>query len=260
MREVTWLQFCKLLNKPATSKTGAVSYIPGTITPGPGVKCKCREFLHRTKMTVCNRWAITLDADYCGNAGAGLIQNLKNLDATVAVHTTWSSSEDDERYRVIIPLDRPVTPLEYRPLAGFMMDTLGRGMFDSTCDQHSRLMYLPACPDPDTYWFAALVGPPLEVDFWLELAGGPDIVVEREKPVWDGEPLTADQYNRLKGLCTKMAEQGAGNRDNFLHWALKAAIDNGLDPELAGEKLAEAAIYSGLEEDVVWEKVGRILG
>lgn len=259
-RDITWRQFCKLLDKPARAKTEALSYIPGTIVPGPGVKCKCSVFMHRTKDTVRDRWALTLDADYCGNAGAGLIRNLKGLDSAVAVHTTWSSKEDDERYRVIIPLDRPVGPLEYAPLAGYMMDILGRGLFDSTCNQHSRLMYLPATPDPDTYWCCVMGGPALDVEFWLDLAGGPDVPVQREKPVWDGEPLTLHQVNQLKGLCVKMAAQGKGNRDNYLHWALKAAIDQGLDPEVAGEKLAEAAIYSGLEEDVVWEKVGRILG
>lgn len=262
IRSVTWRGFCKLLDSPATSKTGALSYIPGTIVPGPGAKCKCSVFLHRTKETVRLRWALTLDADYCGNAGSGLIRNLKGLGSAVAVHTTWSSTEDDERYRVIIPLDRFVEPLEYSALARYMMDALGRGMFDATCDQHSRLMYLPARADgTETYWKAVMPGPFLDADFWLDLAGGPDKPTERVRPEPREDGLfTGYQYNQLAGLCVKMSKQGEGNRDNFLHWALMAAIDQGLDPETSGQKLAEAAVFAGLDEDVVWEKVGRILG
>jgi len=261
IREVTWEQFCRLLRKPADSKSGALSYVLGTIAPGPGNKCKCKEYLHRTKKTVVDRWAVTLDADYCGNAGSGLLNHLKRLGVAAAAHTTWSSEVDDERYRVIVPMSRAVDPLEYGPISRVLMHQLGEGFFDHTCDQASRLMYLPAAPDGgDRYWLGVFDGDLLDVDLWLDLAGGPDVVVEREPVEVSTGALTIKQNNQLRGLCMKMAHMGEGNRDAFLLWALKAALDDGMDPEIAGAKLAEAAIYSGLEPDVVWEKVGRILG
>lgn len=261
IREITWPQFTTLLRKPATSKTGALSYIPGLITPGPGNKCKCTEFLHRTKNTVQDRWAVTLDADYCGNAGSGLIASLVGLNSAVAVHTTWSSTPDDERYRVIIPLDRPVGPLEYRPLAAYLMDSLGRGMFDATCDQHSRLMYLPAAPEGgDTYWHAVMEGDPLDVTFWLDLAGGPDTVPVREPVEVNVGHLTGKQRRQLRGLVVKVGSMEEGNRDAVLLWALKAAKDSGMDPDIAGEALAQAGMMAGLDESVCWEKVSRVLG
>lgn len=265
IRDVTWWQFCRLLETPAKSKSGALSYIPGLIQPGPGNKCKCSVFLHRTKKTVVNRWAITLDADYLTESGdpdgAGLLSTLHRFGPAVAAHTTWSSRPDAARMRVIIPCDRAVLPLEYGPLARMVMRCLAPEAFDKTCDQATRLMYLPAAEDPDHYglWTWSGTGP-LDVDFWLEIAGGPDVVVEREAPEVHTGSLTVKQNNQLRGLCMKMAYCEEGNRDSLLLWALKAAIDDGMDPEIAGEKLAEAAIYSGLEEDVVWEKVGRILG
>lgn len=264
MRDLTWEQFCRLLTKPASSKSGALSYVAGLISPGPGVKCKCELFLHRTKKTVTSRWAVTLDADYCGNAGSGMLRTLKELGVAAAAHTTWSSTEDDERYRVIVPLSRNVSGLEYAPIARWLMRLLGEGMFDDTCQQASRLMYLPSAPDDgERYWLGIMSGDRLDADLILDLAGGSDVEAVREVPeigvVAAGE-LTVKQNNQLRGLCTKMAGMGEGNRDSYLLWALKCAIDNGMDPEIAGEKLAEAAIWSGLEEDVVWEKVGRILG
>lgn len=262
IREITWPKFCRLLQKPATSKTGAMSYLPGMIVPGPGNKCKCDKLLHRTKNTVADRWAITLDADYCGNAGSGLIRNLRGLESAVAVHTTWSSTEDDERYRVIIPLDRSVGPLEYAPIARFLMDTLGRGMFDATCEQHSRLMYLPAAPEGgDSYWHAVMEGPALDVDFWLDLAGGPDVVVPKEPitPTSIGN-LSTKHQRQLKGLFTKLYDQEEGNRDSLLLWILKCVGESGMDPDIASLFLLEAACHCGLEEDVYWEKVQRVLG
>lgn len=268
IREINWAQFCRLLAKPATSKTGALSYIPGTITPGPGNKCKCQEYLHRTKNTVRDRWAITLDADYCGNAGSALIRNLRSIDAAAAVHTTWSSTPDDERYRIIIPLDRFVGPLEYAPLARLMMDVLGRGMFDSTCDQHSRLMYLPASPDGgDTYWHAALGGDLLPVDMWLDLAGGPDPEAapgrDREVSKTSLErmvDLPPRQFNQLRGLWHKVSTTAEGNRDAVLLWALKAARDAEIDPDIASNALIDAGMFAGLDEEVCVEKAKRVLG
>lgn len=260
-REITWGQFCRLLAKPAATKTGALSYIPGTIVPGPGNKCRCTEFLHRTKKTVVSRWAVTLDADYCGNAGSGLVNNLHALGCRLAVHTTWSSTKDDERYRVIIPLDRAVGPLEYAPIARYLMDELGRGMFDATCEQASRLMYLPAAPDGgDQYWHTEFGGDPLDVQEWLDLAGGADVVAPREEVEINVGELTALQKRQLRGLVLKVGNTEEGNRDSVLLWALKAAVDSGMDPDIAGTALAKAGMVAGLDEDVCWEKVGRVLG
>lgn len=263
IREIKWGQFCSLLKKPATSKTGAMSYIPGTIVPGPGNKCKCDKFLHRTKETVRDRWAITLDADYCGNAGSALIGNLYGLDTACAIHTTWSSTEDDERYRVIIPLSRPVGALEYAPIARYLMDVLGRGMFDATCDQHSRLMYLPAAPEGgDTYWQCEMGGWPLDVEFWLDLAGGPDVVPVKEPvaPAPDIGMLSPKHQRQLRGLFVKLYDQEEGNRDSLLLWILKCVEESGMDPDIASRFLVEAAVACGLDEDVYWEKVQRVLG
>lgn len=262
MREITWGKFCRLLQTPAAAKEEAMSYVLGTIAPGPGNKCKCKEFLHRTKATVVNRSAITLDADYCGNAGSALVGSLKRLGVAAAAHTTWSSEKNDERYRIIIPMNRLAGPMEYAPIARWFMRELGDGFFDHTCDQASRLMYLPAAPDGgDRYWLGVMDGDWMDVDLWLDLAGGPDVVEDKVRP----EPtpkveMPFEQYVQLRGLFNKVRTCQEGNRDALLLWALKAVLDDGIDPEVAGPVLAEAGIEAGLDEDVVWEKVARILG
>lgn len=263
IRDITWDQFCMLLQKPAASKSGSLSYIPGLIAPGPGVRCQCKVFLHRTKKTVQNRWAITLDADYLKRDGdpngEELYLRLGKMKIAAAAHSTWSSSPGDARMRVIIPMSRPLSGSEYGPVVRRMMEVLGEGKFDKTCDQASRLFYLPAAQKGE-YSLQVWRGPSLDADLWLDLAGGEDIVTERQRPEVSVGQLTIKQVNQLRALCTKVANQGEGNRDALLLWALKCVIDDGMDPEIAGAQLAEAAIYSGLEENVVWEKVGRVLG
>lgn len=266
IRDITWPQFCRLLDKPAANKTDALSYLPGLIQPGPGKKCKCTKFLHRTKQNVVSRWAVTLDADYCGNAGSAMLSALKRMNVAAAAHTTWSSTEDDERYRVIIPLSRDVEPLEYGPIARWLMRELGEGFFDATCDQASRLMYLPAAPDGgDTFWRGVMRGDWLDADLILDLAGGPDVEVVREYEDLGFDQLLCQMvampwWPQLRGLCNKVGNCEEGNRDSLLLWALKAAKDADMDLDFAGKALALAGMASGLEEDVCQEKVARILG
>jgi hypothetical protein len=237
-----------------------MSYLLGTIAPGPGNKCKCKEYLHRTKANVVSRCAITLDADYCGALGDKLLANLNRFGVQAAAHTTWSSKAWDERYRVIVPTSRFVKPLEYAPLARLLMKQLGEEFFDHTCDQASRLMYLPSAPDKKQYWLGVLNGSLFDVDLWLDLAGGPDVVTEREPIEVHTGTLTEKQRRQLTGLARKVAACEEGNRDSLLLWALKCVLDDGMDPEIAGPVLVAAGIHSGLDEEVCWEKVARVLG
>lgn len=240
-----------------------MSYLLGTIVPGPGIKCKCDVYLHRTKANVRDRAAITLDADYCAPSdpdGHELLARLRTLQCTYAVHTTWSSAPGAARLRVIVPLSRLVLPLEYAPMARMLMSVLGDEKFDHTCDQPSRLMYLPAVAEIRSFRLWTNDDPWLDADFWLDLAGGPDTVQVREEVQVHTGSLTPYQRRVLVGLARKLAGCEEGNRDSLLLWSLKVAEENGMDPEISGEVLVAAGIHAGLEEEVCWEKVARVLG
>lgn len=266
MREITWDKFVRFLASPASSKSGAISYIPGEIVPGPGGKCKCSEYLHRTKETVVSRWAITLDADHCAEAGDptgfNLIEQLNLMGMLAVVHPTWSHTMEAARLRVVVPMDRAVKPLEYSAISRLLMEMLGAEKFDHTCEQASRLFYGPSTPNKDDYWITASGDCLMDADLWLDLAGGPDVPQVIEPPVRarKGSNVTAHEVNILRGLCKKLAECQEGNRDSLLLWCLKVVKEQGIDPELAGELLVGAGIHAGLDEAVCWEKVERILG
>jgi hypothetical protein len=260
---ITWGQFCGLLRKPGDSKAESSSYVLGQIVPGPGVKCKCTEYLHRTKHTVVSRSAITLDADGLAHTddpcGEKLEQRLLRIGCAAVLHTTWSHQFDAARLRIIVPLNRRVGPLEYAPITRLLMVQLAPNnlAFDKTCDQASRLMYMPSAPNPNDYYLRLYAGDPLDADIWLDWAGGPAEPKQyRRKTTHAG--LTKIEVRQLEGLCKKVAYEGEGNRDSLLFWAMLTARDTGMDPDIAMEKLIEAGVYAGLEENICIEKAERV--
>lgn len=108
----------------------------------------------RLKTDVLERWAITLDAD---SARASLPSDVEDLGIEAVIHTTFSSTPDKLRYRVIIPLTSAMTPKDYTAVANGLIHTLGRDQFDMGSIQAERLMfwpsYNPGQPDDAYEWY-----------------------------------------------------------------------------------------------------------
>lgn len=164
----SWSEFLQWLDpaNPADAKE-VRPYLGGTLLEG-----------RRTAKTVEQRFLLTLDADYA-DEDFPLDVAVALPDCPHLLHTTWRHAPDTPRYRLIIPLDRGVSPKEYRDLATKVMDGLIESRFDLTTTQPERFMWSPSTQDEDTYlWSQANVGQPyLPVDVWLEgqqpVADGP---------------------------------------------------------------------------------------
>lgn len=88
------------------------------------------------------RSLVTLDAD---STSLDFWEDVKLLfDHAAAVYTTHSHLVKGPRYRLIIPLKRPVTAEEYEPLARKLAEVFGMDNFDDTTYQAERLMYFPS--------------------------------------------------------------------------------------------------------------------
>ncbi|MDO5681235.1 MAG: hypothetical protein Q4G46_00200 [Propionibacteriaceae bacterium] len=119
----------------------------------------------RNRNSVLTRTALTLDADH---ADAGLPDAVEFvLGCRAVIHSTWRSTPDDPRFRVIVALSRPVTPAEYGHLVRALVGVLGADQFDSGSAQPERFMFKPATQDPATYEWRAVDGDPLAVEAWL---------------------------------------------------------------------------------------------
>lgn len=123
--------------------------------------------LQRNKYAVVNRGALLLDAD--NPVPTFLVDLAMELDGVAyAVHTTHSSRPDAPRYRIIVPLVRPVTPEEYGWLVRDLMERVGLESFDQSCDQASRFMYRPITAKPEWYSYVVNEGESLAVEIPAE--------------------------------------------------------------------------------------------
>ena len=118
------------------------------------------------------RQLITLDADF---APADLMQELRDsfLVNACAVYSTRKHCTAKPRVRLIIPLDREVTPDEYEAIARKVADDINIEYFDDSTYQAARLMYWPSHSSDVDPVFDYIDGPFLSADDVLaEYPGG----------------------------------------------------------------------------------------
>lgn len=105
----------------------------------------------RKAENVQERQLITLDADF---APVDLVETLYlYLDGAYAVYSTHKHTPEKPRLRILIPLDRPVTPDEYEAIARKLAEEIGIDYFDDTTYQPGRLMYWASVASDGQYVF-----------------------------------------------------------------------------------------------------------
>lgn len=110
---------------------------------------------------------LTLDADF---AEQDFWQRYIQLcDYEAVLYSTHSHRPDHCRFRLIIPLSKPVDPIRYEAIARMIARDVGIDLFDDTTYEPNRLMYWPSCPANGEYVFKHQEGD------WLD----PDEVLDR---------------------------------------------------------------------------------
>lgn len=93
---------------------------------------------------VTARQLLTLDLDFPpAEFWDNIIDNLE-IDNALAVYSTHKHTKAKPRYRLIMPLDREVTPDEYEAIARKIAEKIGIDYFDDSTFQPTRLMYWPS--------------------------------------------------------------------------------------------------------------------
>lgn len=171
--QVTWSELSEWMETPAGNKACG-NYVLGsfketTVTadaPGshPLEALPCTN-LHRTKMSVVSRGALTLDVDY---PGEGFKRKVQSKDYAYIIHTTYSSTVEEPRYRLIVPLSRIVSPDEYHAAAAAVMADIGVEQFDAGSVQPERYMFRPSEAKKGLFWYEVHQGPLADVDDLLE--------------------------------------------------------------------------------------------
>lgn len=93
---------------------------------------------------VLSRQILTLDLDFPPtDFWDGLMNNLE-IECALAVYSTHKHSKGTPRFRLIMPLDREVSPDEYEAIARKIAEKIGIDFFDDSTFQPTRLMYWPS--------------------------------------------------------------------------------------------------------------------
>lgn len=100
----------------------------------------------KLQKNIISRWMITLDVE---NGDTQKVWDLvKGITGyAVAMYTTFKNKlmDDTPHFRILIPLQRDVTPDEFKRLTHALWHELGgTAYYDSTCDQYERAMYNPS--------------------------------------------------------------------------------------------------------------------
>ena len=96
----------------------------------------------RRKENVLSRSALTLDMDY---GSENIVVELKNsLTYRTLIYSTHKHKKSKPRLRLIIPLDRNVSPDEYSAISRMVASEIDMELFDDSTYEASRLMYWPS--------------------------------------------------------------------------------------------------------------------
>lgn len=118
--------------------------------------------------SISYRSALTLDLDFVNMSVADIWDLFCMLfGCTGVIYSTHKHTDGSPRLRLIIPLDRQVTPEEYIAIGRRVAGSIGIDMFDDTTFEPSRLMYWPSTSVDGTYAFEYQDGPWLCADEML---------------------------------------------------------------------------------------------
>lgn len=198
-RELTWGELVQRLRTPARTRETVQEYQAMT-KPKQGEVKDVGGFVggtlkggRRKADAVAWRHLLTLDLDYVTGDVWAQIELLSDYGAVL--YSTHSHTPDKPRYRLVIPLKRPVTPDEYAAAARRVAADLGIEMFDDTTYEPHRLMYWPSTSLDGDYIFEVQDG------LWLD----PDEILARYED-WK-DPSQWPRAERVKGDLKRLAEK-----------------------------------------------------
>lgn len=255
----TWQQLCDMLSTPSDHKECG-GYLMGTLrktaeTHDPVSGEKCIGY-HRTKNGLISRSMICLDYD---DVDEGVFARASMLLPSSLLHTTYKSTEETLRVRILIPLSREVSAEEYESLIRSVVVLLGESGFDKTCSRPVQFMYWPSTQDPRIYRFEINDGSPLDVDTFVEksLLGVKDTYHSSRKRDPLELPGVPGAFNKVYTDFTKLISdydlpydpvEGVPNRWSYrdgdsiggLHQISESLVYSHHDTDPAGDKASSA--------------------
>jgi len=211
-------------------------FVAGVLTDG-----------RRKASAVESRSMITLDGDRIDRT---FLEEFKEImPYAAALYTTHSSTEENPRVRIVVPLIRNVTPEEFAAVSRYLAQTLGIDFFDECSYLPNQLMYWPSTPANGKFVFKETDGP------WLN----PDVILNAH-PEWK-DPTRLPTSSResqarvssgkkQQDPLTKDGVVGLFNRAFYpIQTALETFLADVYEPTVSDQRwhLIESASMPGVE-------------
>jgi putative DNA primase/helicase len=190
-KKYTWDAFVKRLSEHQTTNETAKEFHSSTRDE----KLKIKDvggyvggYLIQGKRSPKNvgfRQIITLDIDF---ANKDFWDDFTlQFDNAAVLHSTHAHKPESPRLRLIMPINREVTPDEYVAISRQVAGVIGIELFDNTTFETNRLMFWPSTPKDVPYYFKEQKGKWLDAD--AILSSYPDW---KDSSLWP----TAEAHNR----------------------------------------------------------------
>ena len=163
---------------------------------------------------------VTLDMDFAPAKFEEIIATAMP-GITYLLYGTHKYSPVKPRIRVVIPLQRGVTPDEYQAISRRIAADIGMDYFDDTTYEPHRLMYWPSTPDDIEYYFKAYEGK------WIN----PDNVLARYEN-WQDQ----SQWPESSRVATVLKKKAEKQEDPYTKKGLIGAFCRTYSIEEAMEK------------------------
>jgi KaiC/GvpD/RAD55 family RecA-like ATPase len=193
-------------------------------TEHPGWSAARFEPCNRAKDNVVAVFALCLDFDK-GETIRGMRQKLAGFYGLI--HTTRKHTAEAHRFRVVLPLSRPVERDEYEALWSRFAPWAGSA--DSAARDPSRFWFIPGTRDGGEFEAHRLNGEPLDVDEWLSR---PEPQPKYSPPLRQDAPRTrddSDREGRAVKYIAKMPEAVSGQGGHNVTWDVACVLARGFD-------------------------------
>ncbi|MEK4980835.1 virulence-associated E family protein [Bacillus sp. FSL K6-6540] len=170
---LTWDEFVDRLRKVRRTAETMAQYDKmnnvsrGKVKDGPAFVGGLVRTGRRKKENVDSRSLITLDVDR-GDDDFLFSAELLLGGTAYVIYSTHSHRPEKPKYRLIIPVDRNMSPDEYAAVSRKLSEHIGMEYFDKTTFDVHRLMYLPSCSKDADPVLEVFEGEPLDVDRILD--------------------------------------------------------------------------------------------
>lgn len=150
----------------------------------------------RKPENVVHRQLMTLDIDFAHlDFWDDFCMQFENA---AILHATHKYSEENPRYRLIMPLSREATADEYVAVSRQIAGLLNIELFDNTTFETNRLMFWPSSPKDIDYYCEVQDGPWIDVDEILAT-----YIDWKDSSLW---PTADKQFDKIKDNAAKQED------------------------------------------------------